>query len=159
MENIKRVLLLFIVILLALFAITSCRSGIGNQNDESRGTGTAIRQTLPVDSSAAMQTVLTMQSTQATLTTQTSAAGLPTDTSTIVSGTLLGDYDDGSSFKMHGEGNYKAGWPDKYYELKDDLFALAENSIKSKDRRICIRGKKMNEEIRLAVSNTMSKDQ
>lgn len=36
-------------------------------------------------------------------------------------------FDDGSSFKTYGAGNYEAGWPDKYHELKDALFALAEN--------------------------------
>jgi len=36
-------------------------------------------------------------------------------------------FDDGSAFKTSGAGNYEAGWPDKYYELKAALFALAEN--------------------------------
>ena len=36
-------------------------------------------------------------------------------------------FDDGSAFVTSGAGNYEAGWPDKYYELKDALFALAEN--------------------------------
>lgn len=36
-------------------------------------------------------------------------------------------FDDGSAFETYGEGNYEAGWPDQYYELKDALLALAEN--------------------------------
>ena len=36
-------------------------------------------------------------------------------------------FDDGSAFETYGEGNNEAGWPDQYHELKDALFALAEN--------------------------------
>jgi len=36
-------------------------------------------------------------------------------------------FDDGSAFVTSGQGDYEVGWPDQYYELKDALFALAEN--------------------------------
>ena len=36
-------------------------------------------------------------------------------------------FDDGSIFQTSGKGNYDTGWPDKYFELKDALFTLAEN--------------------------------
>jgi len=36
-------------------------------------------------------------------------------------------FDDGSVFQTGGAGDYEEGWPDKYHEFKDDLFALAES--------------------------------
>lgn len=36
-------------------------------------------------------------------------------------------FDDGSGFFTSGQGDNEPGWPDKYYELKDALFALTED--------------------------------
>ena len=99
MKNFGRVLLLFVVIFLAAFAVTACRSSIGNPKDESLKTGGANQQTMPADSSAAAQTA---QTTKTALTAQTTGAEQPADASKVLSGTLLSDYDDGYYFQFYG---------------------------------------------------------
>jgi hypothetical protein len=91
--------LVVIVIFLCIFAATACRSNVGNSDSESQEGDTSREETLQPESSFSAQITQTALTAQPTLTT---AVTQTTETDKVLSGTLLGDFDDGYYFQYYG---------------------------------------------------------